>query len=623
MKNRKINLTKLFKIGILLLGVSLLLWNCEKVEFIEENSINQSSNEFNPKIQNQFNKKDFEKIIPFGYEVDWTNPVRQYSKELETYFYEFSLNYLEERNPNSLNEKRKKGYYIKFKLIVTENQIDKKDVSFNFYIAKFYQSIDSLDNSLLNSKVSLNNNIGYKGITHLYDNRQELIFAKHITKSEKEANDEIYLDKDFRKENNLLAKGTDIPVEVCETKTIGVYQDIYRVIRDQWGNIIGYEYVTTILLYTYDKEVCYIKWIPQYVEGNGNGLFSNLCEGGQICILDVTEDLGCNSNLCNESVPDNIKEAMLIFDSANLILTPEQYLWATMNAEAVNSLAEYLRNALADNFNSVYIENIRNFYTNVFNALMSGTSINNINFDDKIINQLTGKAKCVYDKLVQLNSSFFSNLINNVFQSSKEAHIKFEIGNIPDDNNFSYKARTYPSYNGSNRFYRIRLKTEFVQNASTIEIALALIHEVIHAELLDRSIQSGLVINISPSGSYTFQNYGNLSVHNNTTIFNALTTYYKNLGNGNPQWNHDQFNIFGYRTKLIENLKQIHPWLDNQNNPLINFINSDSVIDDLDDFFSYLSWEGLEGTQEYNNVNQTKKDYISQYVRSKYNKNCN
>lgn len=49
MKTEKINLTKLFKIGILLLGVSLLLWNCEKVEFIEENSINQSSNEFNSK----------------------------------------------------------------------------------------------------------------------------------------------------------------------------------------------------------------------------------------------------------------------------------------------------------------------------------------------------------------------------------------------------------------------------------------------------------------------------------------------------------------------------------------------------------------------------------------------
>ena len=60
MKNRKTNFIKL---GILFFGISLLLWNCEKEEFIEENSINQTSNDFNLKIQNQFNKKDFEKIV--------------------------------------------------------------------------------------------------------------------------------------------------------------------------------------------------------------------------------------------------------------------------------------------------------------------------------------------------------------------------------------------------------------------------------------------------------------------------------------------------------------------------------------------------------------------------------
>ncbi|QTE21309.1 hypothetical protein [Polaribacter cellanae] len=224
-----------------------------------------------------------------------------------------------------------------------------------------------------------------------------------------------------------------------------------------------------------------------------------------------------------------------------------------------------------------------------------------------------------------MNSTFFSNLINEFFKSSKNAHIKFKVGDIPDDNNFKYKARTYPSYNSPQRFYRVRLKTSFVKNASLIEIALAIIHETIHAELLDRSIQSGLILNIKPNGSYTFQNYGNISTYNNITIFNALTTYYKNLGNGNPQWNHDQFNIFGYRQKLSENLNQIHPWLDDLNNPFINFINSDSVITDLDDFFDYLSWEGLEGTQEYINLSddsKTKKDYISQYVRSEYNKKC-
>jgi hypothetical protein len=476
MKNRKINLTKLFKIGILFFGISLLLWNCEKEEFIEETTIHQSLNEFDTKIQNQFNKKDFEKIVPFVFEVNWSKPERQYSKELETYFYEFPLNYFEERNPNSLNEKREKGYYIKFKLIVTESQIDSKEIKFNYFIAKFYQNIENSNKSLLDSKVNLNKNIGYKGITHLYDNKQELVFAKHITKSKKENNGEIYLDKGFRKENSLLAKGTGVPVEVCETKTIGVYKDIYRVIRDQWGNIIGYQYVTTILLYTYDKEVCYIKWIPQYVEGNGNGLFSNECDGGQICIIDVDEDLGCNTNLCNENVPDEIREAMLVFDSANILLTEEQYLWAKMNAEAVNSLAEYLRNALANNFDSVYIENIRLFSIRVINALINGTNFNNINFEDQIINNLKGKEKCAYDKLTNLN--LFKSTIkkfegNSNYNLILNSWTKNACNNSSDDG--CTDARDL--INGNITIY--------IQNIGrgTLDVAAIILHEGIHAEI--------------------------------------------------------------------------------------------------------------------------------------------
>ncbi|QTE23897.1 hypothetical protein [Polaribacter cellanae] len=301
------------------------------------------------------------------------------------------------------------------------------------------------------------------------------------------------------------------------------------------------------------------------------------------------------------------------------VFTQPQKDWLAANPVIAARVAQFLNNAN-------YSFSALSFTTKAINALKGGSGANTtVNWENRIINELTGKALCVYKKLEQLNSTFFSNLINEFFKSSKNAHIKFEVGDIPDDNNFKYKARTYPSYNSAQRFYRVRLKTSFVKNASLIEIALAIIHETIHAELLDRSIQSGLILNIKPNGSYTFQNYGNISTYNNITIFNALTTYYKNLGNGNPQWNHDQFNIFGYRQKLSENLNQIHPWLDDLNNPLINFINSDSVITDLDDFFDYLSWEGLEGTQEYINLNddsKTKKDYISQYVRSEYNKKC-
>lgn len=253
-----------------------------------------------------------------------------------------------------------------------------------------------------------------------------------------------------------------------------------------------------------------------------------------------------------------------------------------------------------------------------------------VDWEDQIIIDSTilnnQKVNCILKKLKQLNSTLFTKILNETFEGTKEANIKFEIGDIPDDNNFIYEARTYPSYNGNNRYFRIRLKNSFVQNASSIEIAFAIIHETIHAELLERCIQSGLILNITPSGTYTFQNYGNPSISTNLTVFNSITTYYKNLGNGNPQWNHDIFNIFSLRQKLSENLLQIHPWLDDLQNPLINVINSDNIINSLESLFDYLSWGGLEGTQEYMNLSpedKTKKEYIFQSIRSNYNKNCN
>ncbi|QTE21782.1 hypothetical protein [Polaribacter cellanae] len=65
MKTEKINLTKLFKIEILLIGISLLLWNCEKEEIIS----NPSQSNLLSKLQSEFNAENFKKAIPYEFEV--------------------------------------------------------------------------------------------------------------------------------------------------------------------------------------------------------------------------------------------------------------------------------------------------------------------------------------------------------------------------------------------------------------------------------------------------------------------------------------------------------------------------------------------------------------------------
>ena len=98
MKTKKNKLTNLVKLGIFLFGISLFFWSCEKENLIEPQEIT-SQNRF----EFFFNKEDFKKTIPFSYEVNWGNTVKQYSEELETNFYEFDLTYDTPFNPTTIN----------------------------------------------------------------------------------------------------------------------------------------------------------------------------------------------------------------------------------------------------------------------------------------------------------------------------------------------------------------------------------------------------------------------------------------------------------------------------------------------------------------------------------------
>lgn len=73
---------------------------------------------------------------------------------------------------------------------------------------------------------------------------------------------------------------------------------------------------------------------------------------------------------------------------------------------------------------------------------------------------------------------------------------------------------------------------------------------------------------------------------------------------------------------MASNLDDVHPWLDNIQNPFQNVIDSDTVITDLADFFDNIAWAGLEGTQEYINLSsaeKTKIQYTIQKMSSYYN----
>ncbi len=252
--------------------------------------------------------------------------------------------------------------------------------------------------------------------------------------------------------------------------------------------------------------------------------------------------------------------------------------------------------------------------------------LNKVILDPTFLNNQ--KVKCVYDKLKGLSSTIFNDIVNDYFDSAKKSQITFKIATTPNGEDAFTKGRTN---NGISTF-EILLDPAVVSNASTIEIALMIIHESIHAELLDRCVQLGIINAFDTNGNPNFTNTSN-TYTTYETLFSLLVYQYKNYGGTNSQWNHDLFTVLNYRTKMAQNLVSIHPWLNDTNNDFLTNVNSDNLNFygnfTIGELMDYLTWVGLEGTQEFINtiqnvpLEQTKKNYVENAARTQYTNSCN
>ena len=102
-----------------------------------------------------------------------------------------------------------------------------------------------------------------------------------------------------------------------------------------------------------------------------------------------------------------------------------------------------------------------------------GINIDNIDFEDKIINELTGKEKCVYDKLKKLN--LFKSTINK-FENSTDYNLTIKNGNCYNTNTACTDGNDINNGN-------ITIIMEIVAGNFPLEYAATLLHEGVHAEL--------------------------------------------------------------------------------------------------------------------------------------------
>ena len=249
-----------------------------------------------------------------------------------------------------------------------------------------------------------------------------------------------------------------------------------------------------------------------------------------------------------------------------------------------------------------------------------------------------------YDRINALENSEDINAIYNYLSANNDScdasdFVKEALDALNINTAFTYttyvKGSTLDFEQGNTKY--IRFDSNYIQGASTLEIARALLHEFIHAELMDRCIKLGLVQEIGLLGE-------TLLVSNQTLytlpqiIFNNLLLQYNayepgNSPNANPQWNHDLFNALSYRSDLAQDLVSLHALLNDSNNDFLTNVNNDPNIVGgpytIAQIMDYKSWAGLEGTSDYTNTianiptELAKLNYLESMFSTDYNHNCN
>lgn len=192
-----------------------------------------------------------------------------------------------------------------------------------------------------------------------------------------------------------------------------------------------------------------------------------------------------------------------------------------------------------------------------------GMCIKIIKEEDKIIdNELTGKAYCVYKKMVDKNNNINWILENfNDGDKPSEFDLKFEMStNLGNDTNASFST---PFQSSIPNTFVIKINQNTLEDRTALGLARTILHEGIHARLWEFYYRNGPgVTNIDFPGIYDY-----MRVHG-------------------KNWDHEQMAAF-YIETIAQGLKQF----DNAQHSAT--------------FYNALAWEGLAQYKDANNKRES------------------
>lgn len=232
-----------------------------------------------------------------------------------------------------------------------------------------------------------------------------------------------------------------------------------------------------------------------------------------------------------------------------------------------------------------------------------------VDFEEKIINNLTGKAKCIYDKIEQQNGV---RMILNKFQEEESpAKLKLELASLGN----AFGNTIAPDTNDLITI-QINSDTGFwgVGYQPNVMLSLTVFHEIIHAEFyreLVEAIGAGNYTNATVSEMYTA-----LLDHDFFTLYSHIRTY--------KDWSHN-FMANHYRDTLARAIQEYDTGI-----ALLNTDNPDQLYLDL-------AWRGLrddgstasnpQGVVAWLQLTQEERanidSVINNYVNANLNQTCN
>ena len=481
MKNK---LMKTLKFGFLIFGISLFFTNCDNDEIVSENDNNTIINTDSIANNN-----------PFGFTIQ-TLELKDIESNTEVFDeIENIKNKSNKSNKANRNNKSLKTVYSSDESFIIDTGI-----------VKYMQNQDSTYHSYTFPVYRANNNSGLENL--MLSSQDDGTYKNYIVTYD-------------LTEQEILDLNNNLPVDLKNKVTHTEFKDEQLV-----NNIFSREsrLPTTIFIVFEGPCDCHTTHAAggcTHPKSSTSSFTSNTSPGAG----HNTSDTGNQSNQNNYNYGGatsptssrTIKESLIFYITEIVGLDREQeYFLKSLDIKDLKEIKSFLGNSSSE---------ATEFIKSAVEALMDGGEVD---FEEQIINELDGKALCVYNKL-KSSSTGFKNAIKKFDGDFPVSHLSFKINNTLPSGNYGI---TNPPNNFNTT---VEFSNTQLSNISDLGGAVAFAHEMIHAEIFRKMLSAAKQGHLN-LGQYTTQNridYMN-SLRNN---FPGLYDYY--WQRYHPTWNHN------------------------------------------------------------------------------------